>query len=131
MKQQTIFAVFFSFSPESSFLNSLLRELFYFGEICLSSCKQVLLNEIFPGSAKLRGFIFSPVLMHHIFHKIERKKTLWAEFYQPEHFRNTEPGLLILIHKSSKMEETIFSKCCCHHFLPAGTHLALGRVCAC
>lgn len=65
---------FFFFPPESSFLNSLLQELFYFGEICRSSCKQVLLNEIFLGSAKLRGFIFSPVLMHHIFHKIQRKK---------------------------------------------------------
>ena len=70
MKQQTLCRFFFS---KSSFLNSLLWELFYFRDICLSSCKQVLLNEIFLVSAKLRGHIFSPVLMHHIFHKIEKK----------------------------------------------------------
>lgn len=50
----------FFFFSESSFLNSLLWGLFYFGEMCPSSCKQVLLNEIFLGSEKLRGF-YSPL----------------------------------------------------------------------
>lgn len=61
--------------------------------------------------------------------KLEEKKqnkTLWAEGHHPGRFRNAEPELSISCHALKKTQETIFSKPCCHHFVPAGTHPAPG-----
>lgn len=59
MKQQTIFAVFFfSFFQRAHFEQFTMGTILFLERFGSSSCKQVLLNEIFLGSEKLRGFYF-------------------------------------------------------------------------